>query len=142
MESKEMNNLQKLEIVAEKMQRSKHLLVLICEDDLQVSNVLRRFLTNSGFQVDEVNDFQGARDLLLEKKYDLLLTDQRLPNGSGLDLLREIHDKDINVKVIMMTGYPDMLEQEEAFGLGVVSYLSKPLELDTLLSKVRRALRD
>lgn len=141
MNLKEINNLQKLEDVAEKMQREKHLLILICEDDLQVSDVLRRFLIRSGFQVDVVSDFQGARDLLLEKRYDLLLTDQRLPNGSGLDLLHEIHEKNINVKVIMMTGYPDMLEQEEAFKLGVVSYLSKPLELDTLLSKIRRALR-
>ena len=115
--------------------------ILAIEDDWTVRTVLEHTLTSAGYDVDLVPGISDARRRLTEGRYDLVLLDLNLPDGNGLDLLRDIRrDLGTGVSVLVLSG----LRQEEVvvrgLELGADDFVTKPFSPPELLARVSRCL--
>uniref|UniRef100_UPI003FD80C5E sigma-54-dependent transcriptional regulator n=1 Tax=Alistipes putredinis TaxID=28117 RepID=UPI003FD80C5E len=114
--------------------------ILIIDDDVTFSLMLRTWLGKKGFGVDTAADIAAGRRLLAEGSYDLVLSDMRLPDGDGTDLLQWIAERGVTIPVIVMTGYAEIRNAVVSMKLGARDYVSKPVQPDELLRKIREAL--
>ena len=113
---------------------------MIIDDDVTFSLMLRTWLGKKGFGVDTAADIAAGRRLLAEGSYDLVLSDMRLPDGDGTDLLQWIAERGVTIPVIVMTGYAEIRNAVVSMKLGARDYVSKPVQPDELLRKIREAL--
>ncbi|OPJ61187.1 response regulator transcription factor [Clostridium oryzae] len=103
---------------------------LFVDDEPFILEYLREIVDWEQFgysQVDTSTDSKQALKLLQSNDYYLLITDIRMPEISGLDLLKDIHEKKLSTKVILLTGYSDFCYVQEAIRLGATDYLLKPI---------------
>ena len=114
--------------------------VLIVDDERSILMLLQEALTQWGYQVTTANTAQEAVEALKTQVFDAALTDVRMPEMSGLDLLREIKKRDESIEVVIMTGYPTISSAIEALKEGAYDYLSKPLILDELRMLMQRLM--
>ena len=115
--------------------------ILIVEDDLTFSLMLKTWLGKKGFQADTVSNIARARRELTDKHYDIILSDLRLPDEDGIALLNWMRRKDIAIPLIIMTGYADIQSAVQAMKCGANDYISKPVQPDQLLKKIQEALQ-
>ncbi len=113
--------------------------VLVVDDEAGIRSVLRRALGARGFEVVEAADGEVARERLSERHYDVVLTDISMPGMDGIGVLRMVRQTDLDVPVILITGAPDYETVLEAMNLGAMKYITKPFELDELVSVVTQA---
>src|SRR5258705_7856450 len=106
--------------------------ILVVDDEPSILKLLKEALTQWGYQVGCVGTGAEALEAIRTELYDPAITDIRMPEMSGLDLLREIKRHDESIEVIVMTGYPTISSAVEALKEGAYDYLSKPLILDEL----------
>src|SRR5256886_4067007 len=106
--------------------------ILVVDDEPSILKLLKEALTQWGYQVGCVGTGAEALEAIRLELYDAAITDIRMPEMSGLDLLREIKRHDESIEVIVMTGYPTIASAVEALKEGAYDYLSKPLILDEL----------
>ena len=106
--------------------------VLVVDDEPSILRLLREALAQWGYQVATASNAREALDALRTDLYDAAITDIRMPEMGGLELLREIKKHDDSIEVIVMTGYPTIASAVEALKEGAYDYLSKPLILDEL----------
>ena len=92
--------------------------ILIIDDDVTFSLMLRTWLGKKGFGVDTAADIAAGRRLLAEGSYDLVLSDMRLPDGNGTDLLQWIAERGVTIPVIVMTGYAEIRNAVVSMKLG------------------------
>lgn len=114
--------------------------ILIVEDDLTFSLMLKTWLSKKGFQVSTVSSIAHARHELEEHHHDLILSDLRLPDEDGISLLNWMYKQSINCPLIIMTGYADIQSAVQAMKCGANDYISKPVQPEELLKKIREAL--
>jgi acetyltransferase-like isoleucine patch superfamily enzyme/CheY-like chemotaxis protein len=112
--------------------------ILVAEDD----HVVRRFnaiaLSDSGYQVDLAEDGAAAWDAIQTNHYDLLITDNKMPRLSGIELIERLHSMNVDVPIILASGIsPAELKQS----LQPVTVLQKPFAMDELLGTVKTVLR-
>lgn len=121
-------------------------LVLLAEDDPAFRRLLQEALEEQGLEVLPTTDVGSLLDLLgsvalgLLPMPDLLLTDQRLPGGLGLEVLAELRRSGWDLPCVLITAFGDPALHARAEALGVIS-LDKPLDVDTLAAGLRAALR-
>ncbi len=106
--------------------------ILVVDDEPSILRLLEEALTRWGYQVKSAGSGNEALEALRGDLFDAVLTDVRMSEMSGLDLLREIKRHDDSIEVVMMTGYPTIASAVEALKEGAYDYLSKPLILDEL----------
>jgi two-component system response regulator PilR (NtrC family) len=111
--------------------------VLILEDESSLRDILSLVLEDFGYQVDEAETLEEARSKLETQEYDLALVDLRLPDGSGMELVRELKKKGQDTEVIIITAYASTETIKEAFDLGVYDYVEKPFNLEELKLLIR-----
>lgn len=114
--------------------------ILIVEDDLTFSKMLKTWLERKGFNVDTVSNVSNAGKMLSKQEFDLVLSDLRLPDKDGLYLLSWMRKKQINSPVIIMTSYAEVQNAVEAMKQGASDYIAKPVQPDLLLEKIQDAL--
>lgn len=114
--------------------------VLVVDDDPTFCLMLKTFLTRNGYEVQEAFNVDAAIKATQEMPFDVVLTDYRLPNKTGLDLLREIKNQNPNCAVILMTQYADIRISVQAIKLGAFDYVAKPVTPDEILSVIKNAL--
>ena len=115
--------------------------LLIVEDDLTFSLMLKTWLGKQGFDVETAGNVRAAVRLLLERgPFDLVLSDLRLPDEDGLYLLEWMRGKGIGTPFIIMTGYAEVQNAVEAMKRGASDYVAKPVQQDILLRKIREAM--
>ncbi|MGH7389530.1 MAG: sigma-54-dependent transcriptional regulator [Candidatus Rokuibacteriota bacterium] len=114
--------------------------VLIVDDERSILMLLQEALTQWGYQVTTAGTAQQAVEALKTQVFDAALTDVRMPDMSGLDLLKEIKKRDESIEVVIMTGYPTISSAIEALKEGAYDYLSKPLILDELRMLMQRLM--
>jgi two-component system response regulator FixJ len=116
-------------------------IVYVIDDDEAVRQSLEFLLKTSGITV---LGFESAK-VFLEKlphiKSGCIITDVRMPEITGIDLLRRMRDSGVDIPVIVITGHGDVSLAVEAMKVGAVDFLEKPFDDETLLSSVRSALR-
>src|SRR5882762_8126324 len=106
--------------------------ILVVDDEISILKLLKEALTQWGYQVTCVSTGTEALEAIRTELFDAAITDIRMPEMTGLDLLREIKRHDESIEVIVMTGYPTISSAVEALKEGAYDYLSKPLILDEL----------
>jgi two-component system response regulator PilR (NtrC family) len=114
--------------------------VLCVDDEADLRELLALTLTHMGLDVDTAESLAQARALLRSQHYGLCLTDMRLPDGSGLDLVRELANSD-GPPVAVVTAFGSAENAVAALKGGAFDYLTKPLDLNQLRVLVRAALR-
>jgi DNA-binding NtrC family response regulator len=114
--------------------------VLVVDDEKSILTLLEEALTQWGYQVTSAGTGAEALNALRTQVFDAALTDVRMPDMSGLDLLREIKKRDESIEVVIMTGYPTISSAVEALKEGAYDYLSKPLILDELRHLMQRLM--
>ncbi|MDR0765943.1 MAG: sigma-54 dependent transcriptional regulator [Odoribacteraceae bacterium] len=115
--------------------------VLIVDDDTTFCTMLRAWLEKRRFQADSAFSHAGAIDALKSKSYDVILTDLRLPDHDGIDLLRHVKERARDTRVILMTGYADIQTAVTAMKLGAFDYVAKPVIPDEILKLLHEALK-
>lgn len=114
--------------------------ILVVDDEPDVLLTLRAILQEDGYTVDTAADGEAAIEAIRACKYDLVLTDLKLPGIDGLGVLAEVQKISPNSVTIMMTGYGSVNSAIEAVHLGAYEYLLKPMEVPELKQAVRRSL--
>ncbi|WP_308765596.1 sigma-54 dependent transcriptional regulator [uncultured Bacteroides sp.] len=114
--------------------------VLIVEDDITFGMMLKTWLTKKGFLVFSASSVANAQKVIAAEKVDLILSDLRLPDRDGIDLLKWLTAKATPVPLIIMTGYADIQSAVQAIKLGAKDYVAKPVNPDELLKKMNEAL--
>ncbi|MDC8002752.1 sigma-54 dependent transcriptional regulator [Aureisphaera galaxeae] len=107
--------------------------ILILEDDIAFLTMLSTFLERKGYSVEGVSSMAEAEGRLLEKSFSLLITDLKLPDGSGLSILEYAKEKSPSTQVILMTGYAEVSSAVKAIKKGALDYISKPFRPEELL---------
>ncbi|MEE9125665.1 MAG: sigma-54 dependent transcriptional regulator [Planctomycetota bacterium] len=113
--------------------------ILIVDDESDMRWVLRGLFQDAGFEVADAQDGKLALDALETFGPDVILTDVRMPNMDGRQLLRESLKRDPNMPVILLSALEDIETAVTAMKEGAFDYLAKPFETDRLLVAVRRA---
>ncbi len=114
--------------------------ILLVEDKDSLRRVLRLTLENVGYTVTEAADARLALNEIAAGPHKLVLTDLRMPHGSGLDVLRAARAADGNIPVIVMTAFGSVDEAVQAMKDGAHDFLQKPVDSNHLLLLVERAL--
>ena len=116
--------------------------ILIIEDDVSFCLMIKTFLTKKGFEVYKAFSFKEAATILNEEKIDLVLTDVRLPDSDGIEILKFIKDINPAIQVILMTGYTDIKTAVNVMKMGAFDYVAKPINSDEILHTINKALTD
>lgn len=114
--------------------------ILIVEDDITYGMMLKTWLGKKGFRVTSVSSVARAQKHIETESADLILSDLRLPDKDGIDLLKWLGEQGLRIPLIMMTGYADIQSAVQAMKLGARDYVAKPVNPDELLKKMREAL--
>jgi len=115
--------------------------ILIIEDDAAFCQMLQKFLTKQGFEVQSSYTAPDAKNKYRNTHFDLVLTDLRLPDYDGIQLLSDIKKSTPDTVVIVMTGYAEVGTAVDAMKKGAFDYISKPFTPDEMLKVIANALR-
>ncbi len=114
--------------------------ILVVEDDTHQRAIIKTILAKEGFYVEDVGTGKEALELVKNTSFDLVLSDLRLPDIEGTEVLREVKSQNRPCHVIIMTAYGSIPSAIEATKLGAFHYLEKPLEKDHLLLVLSNAM--
>lgn len=114
--------------------------ILLVEDDITFSLMMRTWLGKKGYEVECVSSVVDAKKALLKNRFDVVLSDLRLPDYDGMELLRWMKGESLDSVLIMMTSYADIQTAVESIKLGAFDFISKPVNPDKLLEKIQEAL--
>jgi len=113
--------------------------LLLLEDDQSLGRSVKLALELEGFTVVWAPDLKGARDHLKARSFGVHLLDWNLPDGTGLDLAREILNIGVGAKILFLTARGDEESAVEALRLGAVDYVRKPFGVRELVARIKRA---
>lgn len=114
--------------------------ILIVEDEEVLRQSLAELLADEGYDVHQAGDGKEAYDFILKQSVDLILTDIRMPNMDGIELLGRLQQTAPQTPVIILTAYGTVESAVAAMRAGAYDYLLKPVNFDDVLLKVERAL--
>ncbi|MBM3264922.1 MAG: sigma-54-dependent Fis family transcriptional regulator [candidate division Zixibacteria bacterium] len=116
--------------------------ILIAEDDRHTLDGLSELLTDEGHFVTGVSNGQQAVDLVQQQKFDVLLTDMKMPRINGMELIKKVHAVSPETHIIMMTAFATVETAVKAMRDGAYSYLTKPVDFGELLATLGGALNE
>lgn len=114
--------------------------ILIVEDDITYGMMLKTWLGKKGFQVTSASSVARAQKQIESEPVNLILSDLRLPDKDGIDLLKWLGEREMPIPLIIMTGYADIQSAVQAMKSGACDYIAKPVNPDELLKKIGEAL--
>ena len=116
--------------------------ILLIEDEEPIRRVLSKILTeeNKGYQIIESEDGKDGFLKLTKEDYDLVLCDIKMPKMDGVEVLQKVRENGVNIPFIMLTGHGNISTAVEAMKAGAYDFISKPPDLNRLLTAVRNAL--
>ncbi|MBI5470894.1 MAG: sigma-54-dependent Fis family transcriptional regulator [Ignavibacteriae bacterium] len=114
--------------------------ILIVDDEQLIRWSLGRALQKEGYNVIEAEDTKRALSIIITAEPDLIVLDQRLPDGSGIELLQRLHDKGMTTPTIMLTAIDRSDVAVQAMKLGALDYITKPVNIEELKIVVDKCL--
>ena len=129
-------------VVARPPSREDRFRILVVDDEQTQLELVGGFLRKAGFEVVLMQSAGKALQIFREEAFDLVLTDQRMPELSGLDLLKSMREVNPEVSIIVITAYGSIETAVSAMKGGATDYLAKPLNLDELLLRIERVRKD
>ena len=115
--------------------------ILLIEDDVAFCKMLEKFLTRKQYAVIATFSAEEAKNSIKSEKFDLIITDLRLPNYDGIALMSELKITFPNVPVILMTGYSDVNTAVKAIKNGASDYISKPFNPEEVLMVIENVIQ-
>jgi DNA-binding response OmpR family regulator len=115
--------------------------ILLIEDDINLNNSIAKILVQEGFVVHSTHSLKEAREIN-KKTIDLIILDWMLPDGQGIDFLRETKNQNAHIPVIMLTARNDLIDKVLGLETGANDYMTKPFEPRELIARIRVQLRD
>jgi two-component system NtrC family response regulator len=115
--------------------------ILIVDDEEEICDMLADFLQDRGYETFIATTGADAVALIKAARPHLMLLDIRMPEMSGIDILRDAHAVDKEVGVIMITGYQDVEIAQEALKIGASDFVTKPIDLNYLETSVQTKLK-
>jgi two-component system, NtrC family, response regulator HydG len=116
--------------------------ILVIDDEESIRFSFNRFLAAEGYNVITAKGYREALARMDEKEFKLILADIILDDGWGIDILREVMQRNLKTRVIIMTAYPSTETAQDSFRMHAVGYLVKPLKQAGLLNYVNKALQE
>ncbi|HQF86844.1 MAG TPA: sigma-54 dependent transcriptional regulator [Acidobacteriota bacterium] len=114
--------------------------VLVVEDRTALRQMLTEYLTGKGYQVDAAGSLQEGLVRFHGARYHMIVLDLKLPDGSGMELLRTVRQAEPTQPVILMTAYGSIEESVQAIKYGAVDFIQKPLNLEQLHALIQRGI--
>lgn len=114
--------------------------ILLVEDDVAFCTMLKTFLEKKDFKVDAVYTASEGLNLIEKKKFDVVISDVRLPDREGLEILRAVNGKGDESGVIMMTSYAEINMAVNAMKEGALDYIAKPFHPEVILKAINEAM--
>jgi two-component system, NtrC family, nitrogen regulation response regulator NtrX len=114
--------------------------ILIIDDEKNIRRTLREILEYEAFKVDEAADGQEGLNMAQKEKYDIILTDIKMPKMDGLEVLSQLIQKGVDSPVVMISGHGNIETAVEAVKKGAFDFIEKPLDLNRLLVTIRNAM--
>jgi len=116
-------------------------LALVVDDEPDIRELLELTLGRMNIETRSAADLKHAYALLANEHFDVCLTDMRLPDGNGIDLVRHIQQHDLNVPIAVITAYGNMESAVEALKAGAFDFVSKPVDLQVLRNLIGSVLK-
>lgn len=115
--------------------------MLLVDDEEELRSTLQETLELAQYHVMTASNATRAKDAVENGKFDVAILDIRLPDGSGLDLLKSFKESDPDMGIILITGYSEVNSAVQAIELGADDFLKKPFEPDELLVRIQELLK-
>lgn len=115
--------------------------ILVIDDDTSFCMMLKTFLQKKGYEVTNAFNAKDALAAISTTVYDVVLTDIRLPDSDGLEVMKSVKQVALNTQVILMTGYTDIKTAVSAMKTGAYDYVGKPINPDEILYTIEQALK-
>lgn len=115
--------------------------VLVVDDDSEIRKLLSRYMQEQGFRVQLASNCQEVHERLVTNQIDLVVLDVMLPDGSGLDLCRNLRAKRSTVPIILLTALKEDVDRIIGLEIGADDYLGKPFNPRELVARIRAVLR-
>ncbi len=115
--------------------------VLIVDDELKIRRILQIMLENENYKTEQAKDGVEALEKMETSDFDLIITDMKMPNMNGIELLEQIQKRDNTAPVIMMTAYGTIQTAVEAMKKGAYDYILKPFDLEEMKITVNKAYK-
>src|SRR6266550_2684969 len=115
--------------------------ILVVDDELLLLDTAARILRGAGYEVKTATNGREAVEILQHGSFEAVVSDIRMPEMDGIQLLRAVRERDADVPVILMTASPDLASAVEAVTYGALQYLLKPFNINELKKVLSRAVR-
>ncbi len=116
--------------------------VLIVDDEASLRLILTRSLNRAGFTCKETEDGESAYGLILENRFDLVISDISMPGIDGMELLEKVKKKFPDIEFIMMTGYASEYSYVDIMNAGASDYMTKPFNINSAIARISRIARE
>ena len=115
--------------------------ILVVDDEKKMRHILQLMLEREGFRAEQAENGQEALDALKQKRFDLVITDLKMPVMDGMSLLGKAKKVDPDLPIIVITAYGTIENAVEAMRKGAIDYITKPFEEEQILITVKRCLK-
>ena len=115
--------------------------LLVVEDEKDLCDTIAKVLYDSGYEVDTCYDGEEALDYILTEEYDLIVLDLNLPGMDGMDILKELRQKNEETKVLILSARSQIADKVEGLDAGANDYMEKPFHLQELEARIRSLTR-
>ena len=115
--------------------------ILLAEDEVDLNNVVTRYLKKNGYSVDSVLDGEEALDYLEYSEYDLVILDIMMPKVDGFEVIKKLRDKGNHTSILMLTARDNADDKVKGLDLGADDYIVKPFDFNELLARIRAVVR-
>ena len=115
--------------------------ILLAEDEVDLNNVVTRYLKKNGYSVDSVLDGEEALDYLEYSEYDLVILDIMMPKVDGFEVIKKLRNKGNHTSILMLTARDNADDKVKGLDLGADDYIVKPFDFNELLARIRAVVR-
>ena len=115
--------------------------ILLAEDEVDLNNVVTRYLKKNGYSVDSVLDGEEALNYLEYSEYDLVILDIMMPKVDGFEVIKKLRNKGNHTSVLMLTARDSADDKVKGLDLGADDYIVKPFDFNELLARIRAVVR-
>lgn len=115
--------------------------ILLAEDEVDLNNVVTRYLKKNGYSVDSVLDGEEALDYLEYGEYDLVILDIMMPKVDGFEVIKKLRNKGNHTSILMLTARDSADDKVKGLDLGADDYIVKPFDFNELLARIRAVVR-
>ena len=116
--------------------------ILVLDDDSDTLEILSHMLNTNGMKAETTSSPNQAMDLLTRKSFHILLLDLKMPDMNGIEVLRRIREKDRDLAVIVLTGFPSVETAVASLKGGVSDYVEKPIDAEKLMGAIEGVIRN